>query len=158
MKEARFTERYWRDKTRFLVNAANQHLSLGAHDSLEEQENQSEKPCPTRPGGIADADLSVYRFDFTGAMMRGTNRFIVPAKRPLSNEIFSAFLVTPHAEERVRHCAREAAASYADIVMVAGLFNDRRVVTSIFVQMQRSSRSEGGERYQVIKTVCSVAL
>lgn len=91
--------------------------------------------------------------------MRETNHFMVSAERPLSDKIFSAFLVTPHAQERIRHCAREAEASRlggSHVVMVAGMFDDRRVVTTIFVQMQYSPHSSGGERYQVIKTVCSV--
>ena len=140
MKEARFTKRYWRDKTMFLVNAANQFLPEGAHNSME---------------------LSVYMFDFTGMVMQETNCFIALVERPLSDKIFSVVKIPPHTQERIQQCAREAKASVlkaSDVIMVAGMFIDSRVVTTIFVQMQHSPQSTDGERYRVIKTVCSVVL
>jgi hypothetical protein len=105
---------------------------------------------------MKDDDLPLHLFDFTGVTLRITNHFVGIVEQTLA-DFFSQYVITPHAQARIRRCAAEMRLR-PNIVLVAGAFIDRRIVTTICIQMQYSPYSTDGERYKVIKAVSSAKL
>ncbi|TEB28114.1 hypothetical protein FA13DRAFT_1794342 [Coprinellus micaceus] len=88
---------------------------------------------------MKDDDLPLHLFDFTGVTLRITNHFVGIVEQTLA-DFFSQYVITPHAQG------------------FDGAFIDRRIVTTICIQMQYSPYSTDGERYKVIKAVSSAKL